>query len=132
MRKSNPRMIANDRTRKMTTRLSIINRYPDVNNCDPTTSQDPFLQDEMGNISADGKSQACVHAAPHTGCSRPSHIQSRSAQKGRQAQGKARSNRVTGKQRQTPLAHASPHGYETVVGAGALITTPLLRRQRVA
>ena len=128
MRKSNPRMIANDRTRKMTTRLSIINRYPDVNNCALTTSQAPFLQDEMGNISSDGRSQAYVHAAPHTG----------PADRGPHMFGtgwllrKPRSNRITGEQSQTPLAHASPHGYEAAVDAGAPTTTPLSRRQRVA
>jgi hypothetical protein len=46
--------------------------------------------------------------------------------------GKPRSNMITGKQGPTPMAHASPHGCEAVVGAGAPTTTPLSRRQRAA
>jgi hypothetical protein len=64
MNKSNPRMIANDRTRKTITRLSIINRYHDVNNYVPTTSQNPFLEEEMDYFqqTADNKLASTQHS----------------------------------------------------------------------
>jgi hypothetical protein len=56
-------------------------------NCDPSKSQDLFIQDAMSNMKTDGRSEAYVYTALHTGRSSHTHTQSRRAQNGRLAQG---------------------------------------------
>jgi len=63
-----------------------------MNNKDPTTSQNPFSQDETGDISVNGRSRAAVHGLSHTDRLGHSHSGSRPAHNGRLAEGTARSN----------------------------------------